>query len=91
MATSTLTRTRKPGASKSAIDSDKSQKKIEPSIWQNYRPLKKPEDQMEPKDPHAAGPYLEKIFMTFVGVAVLGTLANDVLVLLWETIRLNMF
>ncbi len=53
--------------------------------------MKKPEDQLEVKDHHATGPYLEKIVMTFVGVAVLGLLANDVLVLLWEMIRLNMF
>ena len=50
--------------------------KVEPSsIWQNYRPLKKPEPAK--LDPNVAGPYMEQLAMAFIGLVVLSMLFGD--------------
>ncbi len=61
----------------------------ERTIWQNYRPLKKPEP--EAIDPHAAGPFLEKIAMTCIGVGVLTMLADDLLRIIFDLLRFGIF
>jgi hypothetical protein len=65
------------------------QVKIEPTIWQNYRPLPKPEPVKE--DPHASGPYIEKLAMGFLAFTVLGTLISDIVELSVKGFQLLFF
>ena len=59
--------------------------KVDPaSIWQNYRPLKKPEPEPEKLDSKFAGPYMEQLTMVFAGIVVLCRLSTELLHMLVE-------
>ena len=63
--------------------------KNEQTIWQNYRPFKKPEPTTV--DPHASGPYFEKLAMAFMGFMLLGTLAGDMFNLILQALGSPLF